>query len=98
VRRGATIGANATIVCGTTIGRYAFVAAGAVVPRGDYPDYALLAGVPARRIGWMSRHGRRLTERDPAGLLRCPDSGFRYREDGDALRCVDHAEDEPLPE
>jgi UDP-2-acetamido-3-amino-2,3-dideoxy-glucuronate N-acetyltransferase len=46
----------------------------------------------------MSRHGRRLTERDPAGLLRCPDSGFRYREDGDALRCVDHAEDEPLPE
>src|SRR5512136_1402443 len=56
VRRGATIGANATIVCGVTIGRYAFIAAGAVV-RGDVPDYALVLGVPARRHGWMSRHG-----------------------------------------
>jgi UDP-2-acetamido-3-amino-2,3-dideoxy-glucuronate N-acetyltransferase len=55
VRRGATIGANATIVCGATIGRYAFIGAGAVV-RGDVPDYALMLGVPARRRGWMSRH------------------------------------------
>jgi UDP-2-acetamido-3-amino-2,3-dideoxy-glucuronate N-acetyltransferase len=59
VRRGATIGANATIVCGATIGAYAFVAAGAVV-RGDVAAYALVAGVPARRIGWMCRCGVRL--------------------------------------
>ena len=59
VRRGATIGANATIVCGATVGRYAFIGAGAVV-RGDVPDYGLMLGVPARRQGWMSRHGQRL--------------------------------------
>ena len=59
VRRGATIGANATIVCGTTVGEYAFVAAGAVVNR-DVKAYALVAGVPARQIGWMDEHGERL--------------------------------------
>ncbi|MBE2242345.1 MAG: N-acetyltransferase, partial [Burkholderiaceae bacterium] len=59
VRRGATLGANCTIVCGTTIGAHAFVGAGAVVQR-DVPDFALVVGVPARRIGWMSRHGERL--------------------------------------
>jgi len=74
VRRGATIGANATIVCGATIGRYAFIGAGAVV-RGDVPDYALMLGVPARRKGWMSRHGHRLTERDAEGAWICPESG-----------------------
>jgi UDP-2-acetamido-3-amino-2,3-dideoxy-glucuronate N-acetyltransferase len=60
VRRGATIGANATIMCGTTIGRYAFVGAGAVVTR-DVPDFALVTGAPARRIGWVDRAGERLS-------------------------------------
>jgi UDP-2-acetamido-3-amino-2,3-dideoxy-glucuronate N-acetyltransferase len=69
VRRGASIGANATIVCGATIGRYAFIGAGAVV-RGDVPDYALMLGVPAARRAWMSRHGHRLIERDDKGLSR----------------------------
>jgi UDP-2-acetamido-3-amino-2,3-dideoxy-glucuronate N-acetyltransferase len=89
VKRGATIGANATIVCGTTLGRYAFVAAGAVVLRGTYPDYALLAGVPARRVGWMSRHGHRLSNPED-GLFRCVESGLRYREAAGVLQCIDH--------
>ncbi len=77
VRRGATIGANATIVCGSTLNEYAFIAAGAVITK-DVPAYALMAGVPARRIGWMSRHGHRLTF-DAAGAATCPGSGERYR-------------------
>ena len=88
VRRGATLGANCTIVCGTTIGEYAFVGAGAVVSR-DVLPYALVAGVPARRIGWMSRHGERL---DLPGHCRgeiifatCPATGERYRLDHDIL-------------
>jgi len=97
VRRGATIGANATIVCGATIGRYAFLGAGAVV-RGDVPDYALMLGVPAVHKGWMSRHGHRLTARDADGCLVCPESGWRYQEAGpDQLRCLDWPEDQPLP-
>lgn len=96
VRRGATLGANSTIVCGATIGRYAFVGAGAVV-RGDVPDYALMLGVPARRMGWMSRHGHRLSKRDDQGHLVCPESGWRYLEQGETLRCLDHSEDEALP-
>lgn len=93
VGRGTSIGANATIVCGTTIGRYAFVAAGAVVPRGDFPDYSLLAGVPARRIGWMSRHGHRLVEKDADGRFKCPESGWLYEEREGKLRCLDRDED-----
>src|SRR5947209_15715394 len=76
VRRGATIGANATIVCGHTIGEYAFIAAGAVVTR-DVPPFALMAGVPARRIGWMSHAGEKL-----GPDLVCPRSGRRYCEAG----------------
>lgn len=98
LRRGASIGANATVVCGTTVGRYAFVAAGAVVTR-DVPDYALMVGVPARPAGWMSRHGHRLTDPDGQGILTCPESGFRYQEiDGGRLRCLDLDEDAPLPQ
>ena len=96
VRRGATIGANATIVCGGTVGRYAFIGAGAVV-RGDVPDYALMLGVPATQAGWMSRHGHRLKP-GPDGALVCPESGWRYVESPEGvLRCVDWAEDRPLP-
>src|SRR5204863_6084126 len=84
VRRGSTIGANATIVCGATLGRYSFIAAGAVV-RGDIPDYALMSGVPATRTGWMSRHGFRLPGPDAEGLFRCPASGWVYREEGGVL-------------
>ncbi|HEY0404612.1 MAG TPA: acyltransferase [Pyrinomonadaceae bacterium] len=96
VRRGATLGANSTIVCGATIGRYAFIGAGAVV-RGDVPDYALMLGVPAARKGWMSRHGHRLEQQDEAGNLVCPESGWRYQEtEPDVLRCLDWPEDKPL--
>jgi len=95
VKRGATIGANATIVCGATIGRYAFIGAGAVV-RGDAPDYALMLGVPAKRRGWMSRHGFRLPAPGPDGTMRCPGSGWRYAEEAGLLRCLDWPEDKPL--
>jgi predicted dehydrogenase/acetyltransferase-like isoleucine patch superfamily enzyme len=76
VKRGASIGANATIVCGHTVGAYSFIAAGAVVTT-NVPDFALMAGVPARRIGWMSHDGERL-----GADLVCPRSGRRYREAG----------------
>lgn len=83
VKRGASIGANATIVCGVTIGRYAFVGAGAVVNR-DVPDYALIAGVPGRRIGWMSEAGYRLESIEGSAsaheeVLRCPGTGKLYK-------------------
>jgi len=96
VRRGATIGANATIVCGATIGRYAFLGAGAVV-RGDVPDYALMLGVPAQQKGWMSRHGHRLVDQNAEGNLVCPESGWRYQEvETGVLRCLDWPEDKSL--
>jgi UDP-2-acetamido-3-amino-2,3-dideoxy-glucuronate N-acetyltransferase len=97
VKRGTTIGANATVVCGTTIGRYAFVGAGAVV-RSSLPDYALAVGVPAVQKGWMSRHGHRLIDRDGDGCLICPESAWRYNEiKSGVLRCLDWPEDTPLP-
>ena len=79
VRKGATLGANCTIVCGVSIGEYAFVAAGALVNR-DVPRFALVAGVPAKQIGWMSRHGERLDlpVRGDA-QARCPATGEHYR-------------------
>ena len=89
VKRGATLGANCTIVCGSTVGEHAFVAAGAVVNR-DVKAYALMAGVPARQIGWMSRHGERLAlpmrGNDEAN---CPATGERYRLAGDTLTRLD---------
>ena len=98
IRRGASLGANCTIVCGATIGRYALIGAGAVV-RGDVPDYALILGVPGKRRDWVSRHGHRLTETDQEGNLVCPESGWRYREvEPDMLQCLDWPEDMPLKE
>lgn len=76
VKKGATIGANATIVCGHDIGEFAFIGAGAVVTKEVFP-YALMAGNPARQIGWMSEYGHRL-EFDNAGTAVCPESGERY--------------------
>lgn len=77
VREGATIGANATIVCGHTIGRFAFIGAGTVVTK-DVPDYALVVGNPARQIGWMSEYGHRLYF-DEHGMATCPESKEKYR-------------------
>jgi UDP-2-acetamido-3-amino-2,3-dideoxy-glucuronate N-acetyltransferase len=97
VQRGATIGANATIVCGATIGQYAFIGAGAVV-RGNVPDYALMLGVPARQSGWMSRHGVRLLPPNADEIMSCPQSNWRYKLDpSGSLRCLDWPENQPLP-
>lgn len=96
LRRGCSIGANATVVCGITIGRYAFVGAGAVVAK-DVPDYALMVGVPARQKGWMSRHGVPLTP-GPDGIMICKESGYRYQEmEPSILKCLDLDEAAPLP-
>lgn len=98
LRRGCSIGANATVVCGITIGRYAFVGAGAVVAK-DVADYALMIGVPARQKGWMSRHGHILKNPDAEGMLVCPESGLRYQVvEAGILRCLDLDEEAPLPE
>lgn len=96
LRRGVTVGANATIVCGTDIGRFAFIAAGAVITK-DVPPFALMVGVPARQAGWMSRHGHRLPLPDAEGIMTCPESGFRYRETSPGvLECLDLNDDAKL--
>ncbi|MGY2285363.1 UDP-2-acetamido-3-amino-2,3-dideoxy-D-glucuronate N-acetyltransferase [Pseudomonas gingeri] len=88
VRKGATLGANCTIVCGVTIGEYAFVGAGAVINR-DVPAYALMMGVPARQVGWMSEFGERL-ELPLAGYaeVTCGQTGAVYRLEGQRLVVV----------
>ncbi len=85
IRKGASVGANATIICGCTIGRYAFIAAGAVITK-DVPDYALMAGVPAKQMGWMSEHGERLSF-DKQGRAVCPYAKAVYwLEGGEVVR------------
>jgi len=86
VRRGATIGANATVVCGATLGEYCFIGAGAVV-LGDVPAYALMVGVPARQVGWMCQCGVRLDLE--GGAAACGACGARYRAEGGLLRQID---------
>lgn len=101
IRRGATIGANATIVCGVTIGRYAFVAAGAVVTK-DIPDYGYVRGVPAKQVGWMSRHGHPLTF-DSGRNATCIESNFKYKLtpaselQSESVTCSDLGEVDTLP-
>jgi len=91
VKQGATLGANCTVVCGTTIGRHAFVGAGAVINR-DVPDFALMVGVPAKQIGWMSRFGERLelpvSSTEPVEAV-CPNTGDRYLLNGQQLQLIE---------
>lgn len=82
---GATIGANATIICGNRIGKYAFIGAGAVVTK-DVPDYALVLGNPARQTGWMSEHGYKLSFNESEAF--CPESGEKYRLEGGIVKKV----------
>ncbi|MEX0686762.1 MAG: acyltransferase [Balneolales bacterium] len=97
-RKGCSVGANATIVCGITLGRYSFIAAGSVVTK-DVPDYALMMGNPARQKGWMSRHGHLLKENGRNGVMVCPESGYRYElQDDLTMICLDLDEGSSLPE
>ncbi|ANF26719.1 UDP-2-acetamido-3-amino-2,3-dideoxy-D-glucuronate N-acetyltransferase [Stutzerimonas stutzeri] len=89
VKRGATLGANCTIICGATIGEFAFVGAGAVINK-DVPAYALMVGVPARQIGWMSEYGEQLAlPVQGEGQVACPHTGARYVLNGGTLNKVD---------
>ena len=85
VKRGSSIGANATIICGVTLGEYAFIGAGAVVTS-DVPAYGLMVGVPARRVGWMCQCGERLQTSTGGGRAACGVCGATYEEAGGALR------------
>jgi UDP-2-acetamido-3-amino-2,3-dideoxy-glucuronate N-acetyltransferase len=96
IRSGATIGANATIVCGITLGRYCFIGAGAVVTK-DVPDYGLVLGNPAKLSGYMSRHGHKLHFDDTNHAI-CSESNYRYKKAGDEVRCLDLDEEKPLPD
>jgi len=98
IHRGAIIGSNATIVGGIELGRYCFIAPGAVVTS-NVPDYALIVGNPARQEGWMSLHGHNLGNPDSGGFMICPESGYRYQEIAtDVLKCLDFDEEAPFRE
>jgi UDP-2-acetamido-3-amino-2,3-dideoxy-glucuronate N-acetyltransferase len=95
IRRGATIGANATIICGITLGRYCFIGAGAVVSK-DVPAYGLILGNPGKLTGYMSRHGHKL-HFDESNLAICPESNFRYQKLKEVISCLDLHEEQSLP-
>jgi len=96
LKKGCTVGANATIVCGVTLGRYCFIAAGAVVIR-DVPDYALIVGVPGKQKGWISRHGFLLSDPDSNGVMVCPNSNYRYKKsEFGEVYCLDIGEETEL--
>ncbi|MDP3423431.1 MAG: acyltransferase [Burkholderiaceae bacterium] len=85
VKKGATLGANCTIVCGTTVGEFAFVGAGAVINK-DVPAYALMVGVPAKQVGWMSQFGEKLNlPLQGQAETTCPNTGARYRLNGNTV-------------
>lgn len=85
IKKGATLGANCTIVCGVTVGEYAFIGAGAVVNK-DVKPYALMVGVPARQVGWMSEHGERLSlPLEGTASANCPSTGIRYKLSGGSV-------------
>lgn len=86
IRQGASVGANATIVCGHTLGAYCLIGAGAVVTK-DVPDYALMVGNPARRIGWVSRNGEKL-HFDEKGLAICPATGEHYQLENNRVKLI----------
>ena len=96
VRFGATIGANATVVCGRSIGRHALIAAGAVVTT-EVADYALVVGVPGRTVGWVSRHGHRM-KAGSDGIFVCPESKLRYVVEDGRMHGIDLDDEAPLPE
>ena len=96
IRRGATIGANATILCGITMGLYCFIAAGTVVTK-DVPDYALIVGNPGTPSGFMSRHGHKLLF-DDSNHATCPESNYLYKKSGDKVWCLDLEEEKKLPD
>ena len=95
IRRGATIGANSTIVCGITLGSYCFIGAGAVVTK-NVPDYGLILGNPGKLSGFMSRHGHKLNFKD-SNRAFCPETKYQYEMVGEGIRCLDLVEDKPLP-
>jgi len=86
VKKGASIGANATVICGNQVGKYAFIGAGAVVTK-DVPDYALVVGNPARQTGWMSEYGHKLIFNEN-GLASCPESGEKYKLENNSVRKI----------
>ena len=96
IRRGSTIGANATIICGITLGRYSFIGAGAVVTK-DVPDYGLVLGNAGKLSGFMSRHGHKLFF-DENNQAICPESNYSYEKVGEEVRCLDLNEEKPLPD
>jgi len=97
IQRGATVGANATIVCGVTIGRHAMIAAGAVVTK-DVPDYGMIVGVPGKQRGFVTRHGHPINPK-PGETVQCPETRLRYALSPEGrLRCLDLDEAAPVPD